>query len=352
MKTRAWLPLSFAALAVVLPAAAQDASQEVLLQFKHQAGQSRKYRFQMKADFTVTPDGNGAGGLGALPIGLKSTAFFTEKVASVDGQVASLLVTPLTMTMDTSLLGMSTVLKMERGKLTVNGQPLPPGSNLGGLEGMLAGKPLSLQRNAQGQLAAVAADATGISQMLNSSFLLQLPEGPVKVGDTWETAMKGAAKLPVGGPLQPQLPDMELKLTHTLKSLETSGGKLHALIETKGGATSSAGENKDAPMGQTYSGVTRFDVNQGAILSGKYSADIKMKVPVPTGLGTAPPAAPEGAPTPEGMPASMQLDGIMSFTLGEAPMVPAQAAPKATKPAVRKPAVRKPAVKKPAARTR
>ena len=110
MKTRVWLPLATAVQAVMAPAfsRAQEGSpagQAVVLAFKHKPGQARRLRFDMKADFTITNEGGG--GLGALPIGLKSTAFFTEKVTSVEGPVASLLVTPHSMTMDTSVLGMS-----------------------------------------------------------------------------------------------------------------------------------------------------------------------------------------------------------------------------------------------------
>lgn len=359
MRTRVWLPLTLCATALAPVLAAQEA-QEVTLQFKHQPGQTRKFRFDMKADLTVTPEGAG-GGIGALPIGLKSTSYFTEKVQAVDGDSASLLVTPLSMVMDTSLLGMSTVLKMEGGKVTMNGQPLPPGGGFGGLEGMVSGKAMTVRRNALGQVTVDAAGAAGISQMLNSSFLLQLPEKPVKIGDSWETSFKASGQLPVGGPLSPNLPDLELKLTHTLKSLEMQKGSQVAVIETKGSAgvgqpaaggpeMPPAGQDMP-PAGQTYSGTTHFDVTRGTILSGKYGADVKMKVPVPAGLGGGFPGAPQGAPMPEGAPGSMQIDGMMTFTLGEAPLVTPKPAPKKAAPVkkatpAKKPAPRKPAPKK------
>ena len=341
MKTHVWLPLAAAVAALLAPTfsraqAGDPAGPAVLLEFKHKPGQARRLRFDMKADFTITNEG-AAGGLGALPIGLKSTALFTEKVTSLEGPVASLLVTPHSMTMDTSVLGMSTLMKMEGGNLTMNGQPVPPGSALGGMEALLSGKPTTIQRGPLGALSAPGADAMGLGMMMNPSFLVQLPEKAVRVGETWETSVKTAPSLPLGAPVTTPLPEMELKLAHTLKSLDTAGGKRHALITTTGGI-STAPEAKDVSMTQTYTGTTRFDIPAGIVRSGRYKAEIKMRMPVPAGLPGAPPA-PEGAAAGEtgGAEAkpTMQVDGLMSFGLTEAPVPqPKKAAPK--KPAPKK----------------
>src|SRR4051812_13020381 len=127
MKKRTLVGWSFAlgvCAAASLPAVRADGpagGEPVTLQFKDVPGKVHKFRFAIKSDLTMTPDGGGGGGLGALPVGVKSTALFTEKVKSAEADSASLIVTPISLVMDNTIMGMSIGLKMEGGKLTSNG---------------------------------------------------------------------------------------------------------------------------------------------------------------------------------------------------------------------------------------
>lgn len=330
MKTRAWLTAALCGL-VAAPAvvpAQTPAPQEVVLKFKHQAGKTRKFRLGMKSDMTMTPISE-AGDVGSLPMLLKSTAFFTEKVQKVEDGTAALLVSPLSLTMDTSAFGMSIVLKMEGGKLTMNGQEVTADSPLGPVAQMLSDEPIQVRRSPLGTLEMLS-PPNGISQMLSSSLMVQLPEGAVKPGDSWDTSAVGATQLPLGG----GVPSLELKLTHTLKALEKAGGRTLALIDTVGGA------DLGGQGSQKFSGSTRFDVTEGSIKSGSYKADVKMKVKMPAGLGGAPGGAPEGGNDA----GSMQIEGQVIMNLAE--VLPAPVKKPAARPAPRK------ASKKPVRRKR
>jgi hypothetical protein len=210
------------------------------------------------------------------------------------------------------------------------------------LAAMLSNKPVEVHRGILGQVTP-GPGATGINQMLSSSFLLTLPDKPVRVGDSWETAVKAQGQLGLGGGFAPNLPDVELKLTYTLKSLEDKGGHTLAVIETKG--KSGAGDAGAGEGGQNYTGTTRFDVTAGGVQSAKYIADVKLKMNLGGLLGGAPGGAapPPGGVKPEGLPGSMQIDGTMSFDLAEVPLAPAKSPAKkpVAKKAVRKPLSRK-----------
>jgi hypothetical protein len=343
MKTRALIGCCLT-LALLSLCGAQAEDQMVTLRFKHTPGQAHKFRFGMKSDMTMTPEG-GAGGPGALPVGMKSTAIFTEKVKSVEGDSASLIVTPLSMILDNSVMGMSIAVKMEGGKLTMNGQEVGPDSPMAPLAGMLSNKPVEVRRGALGAVTP-GPGVTSLNQMLNSSFLFQLPDHPVKIGDSWETSESGGSALGlgggIGGGLGPKLPDMQLKLTHTLKALENKGGHVVAVIETKGGSGAAEGAADD--QGQKYEGTVRFDVTAGGVQSAQYSADVKTKINL-AGLlsggagGAGLPGAPD-APKPENLPGAMRIDGMMKLDLAELPLVTAPA-----KPAVKKPVAKKPVAK-------
>lgn len=339
MKTRAWLTLALCGLVAApaaVPAQEPAAGGEVVLQFKHQPGKARKFRLGLNSNMTMTPLGQ-AGGVGSLPMVVKSLGYFTEKVQSVQGDSAALVVSPLSMTMDTSAFGMSILLKMENGKFTMNGQEIPADGPLGPLAAMLSSKPVEVHRNGRGEVT-MPADATGLTQLLNSSLLVQLPEGAVKPGDTWETTAKGQGQLPLGGALGGApggaLPAVELKLKHTLKALEKQAGRTIAVIETAGGAALGEGQGEGS---QKFSGTTRFDVAEGAIKSATYKADVKMKLKLPAALGGAVPgAAPDaGNPAEGGADAgAMQIDGVVAMDLSE--VLPTAAKP-AAKPTAKKP---------------
>jgi hypothetical protein len=339
MKTRALVGCSLT-LALLALCRAQAEDQMVTLRFKHVPGQAHKFRFGMKSDMTMTPEGGAGGGPGALPVGMKSTSIFTEKVKSVEGDSAALIVTPLSMILDNSVMGMSIAVKMEGGKLTMNGQEVGPDSPMAPLAGMLSNKPVEVRRGALGEVTP-GPGVTSLNQMLNSSFLFHLPDHPVKIGDSWETSESGSALGlggGIGGGLGPKLPEVQLKLTHTLKSLENKGGHVVAVIETKGvsGATDGAADDQ----GQKYEGTVRFDVTAGGVQSAQYSADVKTKINLAgllSGGGGGLPGAPGGAPKPENLPGAMRIDGMMKLDLAELPLVATPAKPAAKKPGAKKP---------------
>lgn len=343
MKTRALVGCCLS-LALLSLCRAQAEDQMVTLRFKHTPGQAHKFKFLMSSDMTMTPEGGAGGGPGALPVGMKSTAIFTEKVKSVEGDSAALIVTPISMILDNSVMGMSIAVKMEGGKLTMNGQEVGPDSPMAPLAGMLSNKPVEVRRGALGELTP-GPGVTSLNQMLNSSFLFHLPDHPVKVGDSWETEESGGSALGlgggIGGGLGPKLPEMQLKLTHTLKSLENKSGHVVAVIETKG--VSGAAEGAADDQGQKYEGTVRFDVTAGGVQSAQYSADVKTKINLSgllsggAGGGGGLPGAPEGAPKPENLPGAMRIDGMMKLNLTELPLVAAPAKPAAKKPVAKKP---------------
>jgi hypothetical protein len=349
------VPAGFLALALMLPAAAQAPDQAVSLAFKHQVGKIRKYRLNSKADLVMTPSGMGGGGLGPIPLTLKTDMHFTEKVAGVRDGKATLSVTPLLLIADTGVMGMNMQMKMENGKVTMNGQPVPDQGGLGPMAAMLSNKPITVRRTVLGQIETDGQPNASLGQLLGSSFLIQLPERPVKVGDTWETAVKlpGAP----GGAVPIAAAPIEVKFTHTLKALEMVNGRLQAVIESAGTAPAAPsaappapapppaqppGEGAPAPPmvapsgGTSYAGTTRFDIEGGSIVGGKYTSDIRVTMPLGGLLGGG-----GGAPPPAGaLPDGILIEGAMSFDLGEVPYTPPA-------PVVRKPA---PPAKKPAPR--
>jgi hypothetical protein len=322
-----WIPVAAAALALTSPALPAEDSEPVTLAFKFVQGAARKYRMDTKADLTLM---QGGGGLGALPITFKSALVFTEKITGVQDGVGALAVTPLVMTIDTAALGMNTSMRMEGGKMTINGQPAPPSANAGGIAGM-TGRVINLRRTATGETSGAEGGAT--RGVISSTHLMQLPDKPVKVGDSWETVLVMQPNLPLAGPQE--LPEVEIKLTHTLKALQPKGGKLHALIESAGGGATPEGGS--VVVQQKYAGTSRFDVSTGSVASGDYSMDLHMESPLPSGL------APGGD---QAMPKRLQIDGTMKFVLSEQPLTaPAKKPVPAKKPAPRTAPAKKPVKK-------
>jgi hypothetical protein len=321
MQARTLLPLIGLLLAAA-PMAAQDSdpSPPLALAFKHMVGKVQKYRLDTNADLMVTSEG---GPLPQLPIGMKTVMTFTEKVTGEKDGAGTLTVQPLVMTVDTQVMGMSRKLKAEGGKVTMDGKPVPAAANL---TGGLSGRPVTLQRSLNGTLS--GKEGAGVQAMLGSSYLLRLPEQPVTIGESWESTLVVQPNLPLGGPSQP-IPEIEIKLKHTLKSTEVKQGRTHALIETTGAGSTPDGS--DMKVKQEYQGVTRFDATAGSVVSAAYTMDLKMDMPLP--------AAAFGGPAPEGtVPPRIKVEGAMKFGLAELPLTVAPAKKPAPKPApVRKP---------------
>jgi len=350
MTRRTW-PLLLAGLLVLAATAdlrAQVEGQAVTLAFQHQAGKIRKYRLTSKSDLVMSPQGaGGGGGLGPIPLELKTNMQFTEKVAGVKDGKGTLTVTPLALVADTAVMGMNMQMKMEGGKVLLNGQPVPPDAGLGPMAAMLSDQPVIVRRDARGRIETDAAPNASLGQLLGSSYLVQFPEGPVKVGDTWESTMQMPGGAPAGVPLPVQGAALEVKLTHTLKALETVAGRLIAVIESTGQTPGlpapepapapapgeAPGGVAPTPEGTTYSGLTRFDVAQGAIVGGKYGTQIRLSMPLGGLLGGGAPGGAPGAAAP-GLPDGIRIEGSMAFDLGELPYV-APAAKPAPKPAAK-----------------
>jgi hypothetical protein len=295
---------------------AQDApaaAPEVTLAYKYQTGNLQKFRLDSKSDLTISPEG--AAGLGPIPVTAKLQAVYTEKVAGTNQGTGTLLVTLGSMLVDTNALGMSNIVKVQNGKVTttVNGQPAPAGSGGDMIKGLASNKPITLKRDARGGVT----DANGSAAMVTGGIgmtIAQMPDHPVKVGDSWDVAQKIRASVP-GTPGGQAAPEIEVHFTHTLKDLVTKGGKQFAIIESTGSGSTPA----DAPgpaVNQNVTGTTRFDVARGAVASGQYNMDLSMKL--------ATPGLPAGAPS-QGAPSSIKVDGMIVMTLAEVPAAPAAA---------------------------
>lgn len=300
---------------------AQDApvaAPEVTLTYKYQTGNVQKFRLDSKSDLTISPEG--AAGLGPIPVTAKLQAVYTEKVAGTSQGTGTLLVTLSSMLMDTNALGMSNVVKVQNGKVTttVNGQPAPAGA-AGDMSKSLGGnKPITLKRDARGSVT----DANGAAAMVSGGIgmtIAQMPDHPVKVGDSWDVNQKIRASVP-GTPGGQAAPEIEVRFTHSLKELVTKGGKQFAIIESLGSGSTPA----DAPgpaVNQNVTGTTRFDIERGTVASGQYNVDLSMKI--------ATPGLPAGAAA-QGAPANLKVDGIIAMTLAEVPVTaPAAKAKKA-----------------------
>lgn len=292
---------------------APAAPPEVSLAYKYQTGNLQKFRLDSKSDLTISPEGGA--GLGPIPVAAKLQAVYTEKVAGTNQGTGTILVTLGSMLVDTNALGMSNVIKVQNGKVTttVNGQPAPAGASGGLAQGLAGSKPITLKRDPRGNVT----DANGAAAMVSGGIgmtIAQLPDHPVKVGDSWDVDQKIRASVP-GTPGGQAAPEIEVHFTHTLKELVSKGGKQFAIIESTGSGSTPA----DAPgpaVNQNVTGTTRFDIDRGAVASGQYNMDLTMKL--------AAPALPGGAAA-QGAPSSIKVDGIITMTLSELPIAPASA---------------------------
>ena len=300
---------------------------EFTLAYKYQTGNIQKFRLETKSDLTLTPEGGGgiAASLGPLPIASKMTTAYTEKVAGTRQGTGTLTIKVDSLLIDTNVMGRASVIKVQNGKTTatVDGQPAPEGA-LGGAANSLSTKPVTVKRDPRGL---VTSESGGMPAGGAGASIAQLPDHPVKVGDSWEVVQQVAANLP--GPGGGIAPPLDVRFTHTLKEVVTKNGKQFALIESMGSGSTPA-DAAGPSLNQSITGTTRFDIARGAVASGQYNMDISMK------LGTA--ALPGGGAAGAGGPSSVKIDGLIAMTLIETPATPA--AP-AKKPAAKKAKKRK-----------
>ena len=132
---------------------------------------------------------------------------------------------------------------------------------------------------------------------------------PVKVGDTWET-MQRIRPTVLGGSGPFVIPEIEFRYTHTLKRIDVRGGKKQALIESSGSG-STLGEGADNTLNQSITGVTRFDIDRGAVASSQYNIILGLRLAIPPGA--------EGAAA--GL-TGVRVDGSIDVVVMELPVAP------------------------------
>ena len=277
------------------PAAAAPSS--YTLRYKWATGQVLAYHFTMDTDGTLTGGPSGQ----SVPLQQHMEAIVNEKVTDVrasDGAATlALFFQPVT--------------------LSVNGNdvPLPgdqatPMKSVGTMVISPAGKVLSENF--------AATDQMGMMPGMNSMMFQSngnLPDGPVKTGDTWNTTANAALAV------------AQVSAVNTLASVDSAGGAHNADIKStiKGTFDPDAPSSASLPMrlGGTMTGTIEqhFDIDAGKLVSQQSSADLdlaltprdqggamgpmKMKMTVHTSThpaspsdATAPPATPTLPATP------------------------------------------------------
>lgn len=317
-----------ASLSAAAAQAPEPAPDTVLLAFKHEAGKVQSFRADVSGDLALSPEGEGgAGGLGPVPFGLRMNVAYSEKVAGVKEGVGTLASTVTTMTVRTDAMGNQIVGKLANGKVTttLNGRPVEnaPGA-VGSLRSLAAQSRSTMRRTPTGEVTLVSGIGNGVGQVTGapSAVIAQFSPDPVRVGESWETVQKFRPGVSGTAPPGVTPPEVEVRLTHTLKSIEVKNGRRHALVETTG--SGSTPEGSATSVSQNITGTTRFDIERGAVLSAQYDVDLSMKLSL-AGLGQ--PAAP-------GLGGVIRIDGMLKIVLTEAPAAPAKPAPK--KPAPRR----------------
>lgn len=269
-----------AAPAAIAPMAA---AQGVTLRLKYSLGQSLYYRLVTDMDGTILTGQSGAG----MPIKQHMEMLMRQTVKDVratDGAA----------TIDTGIDSMT---------MTMNGQSMPmPADKMAQMKTvgtfviLPTGKSLSFKPSAA--LANAALPGMDLTKMNSMSSLGQLPDGPVKPGDSWKSAISMG------------MLGSSMAAHFVLDSVDTTGGKNIAVVnQTTDGLFDTSTSKSGGPMGLkmtghiTGSGVLRFDVDGGAIDSQTSKADITMNM-------TPPGAA---------MPMKMQMKMSSTLTRASAP---------------------------------
>lgn len=278
------------------PALAPDANaQTVTLRYKFTPGQSRAYHFTMDSDGALTrPQGQ------PFPIKQHMEAMMHQTVKSVDDKGAATIAT-----------------SFDSVSLTMNGQPVPM-QNAAAMP-----PPTTIVMTPTGKIVSVQAPpstpAMGPGMGLNNLMMFHsnstLPEGPVKVGDKWDSTVDVAA--------------MGLKVTaaNVLTSADATVAKFTTTMTgTLASGTGAAFAALPVSLSGTMSGTSdqTFDVNAGALASqtGNVSMDLTIRPKqAPAGGGAAPNAMP---PMKMQMKIKTQMDQVLSAPKPASAIVPRQ----------------------------
>ena len=316
----------------------------IALAFKHPAG--RVQRFRSTTKFNLTLDSGGSAGAATVipPVALTVDLVSVETVTGVQGTIAALSIRPESLALTAEIFGNKLVMRNAGGKVTttLNGQPAPPGLSGPGVAGALTdAAPMVLRRDRLGLVAPQAGDSAPPMSLASTTsspaLLLRFPEQPVRVGETWEGSIRSSVAVPGVPGGGATIPDVEVKVSHTLKELQTRNGRRFALIATS--ATTTVAEARTAQgntlrnFSQALNGVTRFDLDAGKAIGGTYNVVFSAELPAvappggaPPGTGPIPPApAAPGSPggTAPGAggaaPFRFKIDGTADITVSEAP---------------------------------
>jgi len=242
------------------------AAQSAPLRYKWAAGQVRRYKMTMTMNGTIP---NGQSGTG-IPMNMAMQMVMRQTVKSVQsGDGAATIVS-----------------QVETTRMAMNGKEMPmtaaqqaPMKKPMTIEILPSGKIVSLQMPGLG--AAVMPGMDIGKSMMGST--LAFPDGPVKVGDTWNGAL-GAGMM-----------GMQMGMVSTLTGLETKNGAQIATVSQKISGDLSGMTNKAMPAGMGMTGKISgtgsmvFDTTAGALVSQSLQNAIDMTI-------IAKPDAPAGMP--------------------------------------------------------
>ncbi len=269
------------------PSTVAPAAQAVPLHYKWVVGQVRRYKMTMTMTGTIPTGTSGT----RIPMNMAMQMVMRQTVKSVQsGDGAATLVS-----------------QIESTRMAMNGKEMPmtaaqqaPMKKPMTTEMLPSGKIVSLQMPGLG---AAVMPGMDIGKSLMGSTLA-FPDGPVKVGDTWNGAL-GAGMM-----------GMQMGMTSTLMGLETRNGAQVATIGQKITGDLSGMVNKAMPAGMGMSGKISgtgtlvFDTTAGALVSQSLQNAIDMTI-------TASPGAPAGVPP--SMNIKMQQSTVMERLPDTAP---------------------------------
>ncbi len=258
------------------------AAPAVTLRYKFAVGQVHRYQYDMAMEMLMQTGQTGAG----LPIDMTTKMTMRQTVKSI--RPADGVATIVTQIESMHMLNKGQEVPMPEAQSAKIKQPFT--------EVMLpTGKILSMDIPSMSGVGGSGMDFS--KGMFNS--MAALPDGPVKVGDTW-SGSSAAAML-----------GLDITGTATLAGIDQANGDTLAAIQGKqSGTMDKTMTQGPVPMkmngpitGQTFQ---VFDTTTGTLQSSKgtTSADITMTFP-PSADGTTPP----------GMPAAMKMQMQMKFVM-------------------------------------
>lgn len=247
------------------PPAVAPTAPSVPLRYKWVAGQVRRYKMTMTTNGTIPTGTSGT----TLPMNMAMQMVMRQTVKDVnptDG-VATIV----------SQIG-SMRMAMNGQEMPMTAAQLAPMRKPMTMQMLPSGKMMSLETPG---LAGAGVPGMDIGKSLMSSTLA-FPDGPVKVGDTWNGAL-GAGMM-----------GMQMAMASTLAGVETKDGAQIATISQKiTGNLSAMTKAMPAGMGMsgniTGTGTMLFDTTAGALVSQSLQNVIDMTV-------IAKPGAPAGVP--------------------------------------------------------